>query len=162
MKQHLRKSNNSGFSLVELAVALMILAMVYMIMLKVFTGQTTMQAESELTSKAIFLARQMWTEVSSKDYDENQSSPWTSTSLFGLDADDAGSYDDIDDYKGYSNSSIPGYPGFTARVRIFYVNPVISINDSVSAVKDAKKIIVTVSHQGIDPVVLESLVTSHY
>lgn len=162
MRPWIKLSDRSGFSLVELIVSLMILALVYTITLKVFTGQTTMQAESELTSKAIFLARMTWTEVTAKRFDENRTAPWTSTGSFGLDANDGGSYDDLDDYYGYVNSSIPGYPGFTARVRVFYVNPSGNLDDSVGTVTDGKKIMVTVSHQGIDPVMLESLVTSHY
>ena len=151
---------NSGFSLVELIVSLVILALVYMMMLKVFSGHQSMGATSELYTKAIFLGRELMHTIISKKFDENQVPPWTPTSSLGLDLNDV-THDDIDDFAGYINSSIPEFPGFTENVRIFYVSPS-SLDDSVYTVTDMKKIIVTITHMGIEPVGLEMVMSSHY
>ncbi len=98
--------------------------------------------------------------VISKQFDDNQTPPWTPTSSFGLEDNDA-AYDDVDDFTGYTTNSISGFPGFTEKVRVFYVLPS-SLEDSVYAATDMKKIIVPVTHAGIDPVVLETIMSSHY
>ena len=152
---------DSGFSLVELIVSLVILALVYTVMLRVFSGQKSLGATSELYTKAIFLGRELMHTVISKQFDESQVSPWTTTSSFGLDLNDI-TYDDVDDFAGYINSSVPGFPGFAQKVRVFYVQPNGNLDDSVYTSTDMKKVIVTVTHSGTEPVVLETVVSSHY
>lgn len=159
MIRRIRK--DSGFSLVEIIVSLVILALVYVVMLRVLSGQKSIGATSELYTKAIFLGKGLMNTVISKQFDDNQTPPWTPTSSFGLEVNDA-AYDDVDDFTGYTNSSISGYPGFTEKVRVFYVQPTGSLDDSVYTAMDMKKIIVTVTHAGIDPVVLETIMSSHY
>ncbi|MCH8069363.1 MAG: type II secretion system protein [Candidatus Marinimicrobia bacterium] len=158
MIRRIRK--DSGFSLVEVIVSLVILALVYAVMLRVLSGQKSIGATSELYTKAIFLGKELMNTVISKQFDDNQTPPWTPTSSFGLEDNDA-AYDDVDDFTGYTTNSISGFPGFTEKVRVFYVLPS-SLEDSVYAATDMKKIIVTVTHAGIDPVVLETIMSSHY
>ncbi|MBU4444686.1 type II secretion system GspH family protein [bacterium] len=152
---------NSGFSLVELIVSLVVLALVYMVMLRVFSGQKSIGAKSEIYTKAIFLGSGFTHNIISKQFDENLEPPWTSTSSLGLELYDA-AHDDVDDFAGYINISIPGFPGFAQKVRVFYVQPNGNLDDSVYTSTDMKKVIVTVSHSGIEPVVLETVVSSHY
>lgn len=144
----------------EVIVSLVILALVYAVMLRVLSGQKSIGATSELYTKAIFLGKELMNTVISKQFDDNQTPPWTPTSSFGLEDNDA-AYDDVDDFTGYTTNSISGFPGFTEKVRVFYVLPS-SLEDSVYAATDMKKIIVTVTHAGIDPVVLETIMSSHY
>lgn len=159
MIRRIRK--DSGFSLVEIIVSLVILALVYVVMLRVLSGQKSIGATSELYTKAIFLGKGLMNTVFSKQFDDNQTPPWTPTSSFGfLEAGDVYN-DDVDDFAGFTTSSISGFPGFTEKVRVFYVLPS-SLDDSVYAATDMKKIIVTVTHAGIDPVVLETIMSSHY
>jgi len=151
---------NSGFSLVELIVSLVILTTIYMVMLRIFSWQKSVSVESELYTKAIFLGRELMHTILSDKYDENRVSPWTPAVSLGLDFNDA-TYDDVDDYAGHVNNNMPDYPGFSESVRVFYVYPS-AIDDSVSVITDIKKIIVTVTHAGIEPVVLETIMSSHY
>ncbi|MCH8011341.1 MAG: type II secretion system protein [Candidatus Marinimicrobia bacterium] len=151
---------DSGFSLVEVIVSLVILALVYAVMLRVLSGQKSIGVTSELYTKAIFLGKELMNTVISKQFDDNQTPPWTPTSSFGLEDNDA-AYDDVDDFADFTTSSISGFPGFTEKVRVFYVLPT-SLDDSVLTATDMKKIIVTVTHAGIDPVVLETIMSSHY
>lgn len=151
---------DSGFSLIELIVSLVILIVIFGLIFPVLTGYKLSNARMELNTKAIFIAEQLMQEILSKQYDENGTSPWTSTASFGGDLDDV-TRDDIDDYAGYTNSSISGFPGFTESVRVFYVSPAV-LNDSVNAATDIKKIMVTVTHSEIEPVILQTIMSSHY
>lgn len=156
-----RIKEEAGFSLVEVIVSMVILTMIYTMMFRVLSGQKSIGATSEVQLKAIFLGKELIHKVLSKNYDENQNSPWTHTNLLGQEVDDV-FYDDIDDFAGYTNSSIDDFPGFTEKVRVFYVQPGGSLDDSVYSTTDMKKIIVTVTHSGIDPVVFETVVSSQY
>lgn len=152
---------DSGFSLIELIVSMAILALIFGIMFQVLTRHKLMSAKTEIYTKAVFLGNELMQEILSKNYDENPTSPWTSTDSLGLDTYDA-NYDDIDDYAGYSNSSIPDFPGFTETIRVFYVWPNSSLDDSSYTRTDIKKIIVTVTHSEINPVILRTIMSSHY
>lgn len=156
-----RIKEESGFSLVEVIVSMVILTMIYTMMFRVLSGHKSIGATSEIQLKALFLGKELMHNVLSKEYDENQTSPWTPTSLLGLEIDDV-FYDDIDDFAGYANSSIGDFPGFTEKVRVFYVQLGSSLDDSVYSTTDMKKIIVAVTHSGIDPVVFETVMSSHY
>ncbi|MCH7763082.1 MAG: type II secretion system protein [Candidatus Marinimicrobia bacterium] len=152
---------NAGFSLVESIVAMAILTMVYMAVFKIFSNQKFAVARVELTTKAIFLSQELMNRVVAKNYDENSEPPWTPTASLGLEGDDV-FYDDVDDFAGYSNSSISNFPGFTETARVFYVSSSGSLDDSIFTATDFKKIVVTVTHNEIPPIVLDALISSHY
>ena len=69
MIRRIRK--DSGFSLVEVIVSLVILALVYAVMLRVLSGQKSIGATSELYTKAIFLGKELMNTVISKQFDDN-------------------------------------------------------------------------------------------
>lgn len=154
-------SENGGFSLIEVVIAMVLLALVYGTLFDVLTNQKFAAAKSEITVKSIFLCQELINRVIAKNFDENSEPPWTSTALLGVDAGDA-YYDDVDDFAGYTNSNISRFPGFTEQVRVFYVDVSESLDDSVSASTDFKKIIVTISHNEMNDLNLETLVSSHY
>lgn len=151
---------NSGFSLIELIVSLVILIVVFGLVFPVLTGYKLSNARMELNTNAIFIGKALMQEVLSKEYDENQTPPWTGTASFGGDIGDFNN-DDVDDYAGYTNSSISGFPGFTESVRVFYVSPN-ALDDSVFVATNIKKIIVTVTHSEIEPVLIQTIMSSHY
>ncbi len=155
------QNKHLGFSLVEVIVSIVILAIVFTILLNVFSNQKMDAARVELTTKAVFLGQELVNRIIAKEFDENSELPWTSTLSLGPEMEDQ-YYDDVDDFAGYSNSSISGFPGFTETARVFYVSPTGSFDDSVFTATDMKRVIVTVTHNEIEPVVLNTLISSHY
>mgnify|MGYP003960045409 FL=1 len=87
--------------------------------------------------------------VRSHNYDENASSPW-SNPLGPESGESATTYDDVDDYYGGYTWTYPEYPAFTAKTRIFYVDPDVSIFDSVGTVQNYKRIIVHIFNDAFD------------
>ncbi len=147
--------------MVETIVSIVILTFVFITIFKNFSNQKFAVAKIELTTKAIFIGQELMNRIVAKEYDENLEPPWTPTPSFGIELGDI-SFDDVDDFAGYSNSDITNFPGFTETARVFYVSPSGSLDDSVFATTDFKKIIVTITHNEIDPIVLDALISSHY
>lgn len=153
------QKNQAGFSLIELIVSTAILVIMFMLLMPVFSNQNAASGRAEITTKAIFLANELMTRVISKAYDENQTPPWTPPGSLGLDPDDR--FDDVDDFAEYNNT-IPGFPGYVEQAQVFYVSPAGSLDDIVYTQTEIKKIIVTITHNEIPPIVLETIVSSHY
>lgn len=152
---------NSGLSLVELIVSLMIITVVYTVMLRVIAGQKSLGVQSEFTTKAVFLGKDLMSRIISKRFDENYKPPWSSTASFGESGDGDSYFDDIDDFKGYNNSSIPGFPGFTEVARVYYVLPS-DLNDRSESITEFKKIVTIITHEGMEEVRLQTVMSSHY
>ena len=76
-------------------------------------------------------------------FDENTAEPWGST--VGPEEGSYDNFDDVDDFIGYS-WSLPGYAGFSASSRIYYINPDVSLDDSTDTPTSYKKIIIQVKN----------------
>ncbi|MBU0712999.1 hypothetical protein KKC74_04635 [bacterium] len=117
-------------------------------------------AVAETSLRATTLAQSYIELVRCNRFDENYSPPWS----ISLGPEEAGEsdYDDIDDYAGYSNFSIEKFPGYSVSLRVFYVNPTISWEDSVGSQTNFKRIIATVSHSELESLSISTLMSSRY
>jgi len=161
MNKKFKNSNTGGFSLIEVIVAMALLAAVYSTLFKVLSNQKIQVIKTELTTKGIFLGQELMNRILAKDYDENNISPWTAVNFLGQETQET-NYDDVDDFNNYSNSSINEFPGFTQSAEVYYVDPVSSLDNAVAYSTDMKKIVVTVTHNEMTNIVLETLISSHY
>ncbi|HDL09674.1 MAG TPA: hypothetical protein ENG39_00265 [Candidatus Omnitrophica bacterium] len=113
-----------GVTLIELVISIVVFALVITPLLLVFTTVSHDTAGGIYISRAHALARCYMELILSRSFDENNKSPWTPRGSLGLDsgetAGDLSSYDDIDDFDGYTITD-PDYPGFTATISVYYV-----------------------------------------
>lgn len=143
-------SGSSGFTITDLIVGMMIIAVAIVGMMYAERAYIQNADRVELGVRGVSLGNAVMNTIRMHRYDENTSSPWSSS--LGTDSGESSSssYDDIDDYVGTSwDFSSLGYPGFTVSTRIFYVDIETSWMDSVGGPTGFKRIIVTIGHAGL-------------
>ena len=108
-----------SFTLVELIAVIVILSLAIPTLLMMFTQANLNSITTESASKASYYAEALMEEIRSKKFDENDSSPWSST--LGPDGGEVSrsDYDDVDDYNGYGDNPSSGY---TRSVSVEYVS----------------------------------------
>ena len=141
---HRLMNDRSGVTLLEVILAMIILGVAYISLLPLFSSIQSRSADTEIFVKAQALAEGLMEEIVSKQFDDNEDPPFT----LALGAEEAlrKNYDDVDDFRGFTQSTINGFPGFNSEVRVFYVDEAVSLDDSVAGPTRYKKIIVTVAH----------------
>ena len=157
------KNNQSGFSLIDAIIGIMIISFVLTGVLYVLLDLRVKSVENEVIAKGATYANSIMHYIRGHRFDENYSTlgpPWTF--LLGP---DGGDRDDIDDFIGADWSIIPGYAeiGYQATSDIFYVADQTDLLTNCSPyVTNYKRIIVTVSHADLpNPIVLTSIMTPH-
>ncbi len=143
-----RKS--SAFSIPDLIMGMFIIAIA---LIGIMYGERAYIANAdrvELGVRGVSLGNAVMNTIRMHRFDENTSSPWSSS--LGSDTGESSSsdYDDIDDYAAASwDFSSLGYTGFSVTTRIFYVDINTSWLDSVGGPTHYKRIIVTIDHTGM-------------
>ncbi|MCF6237573.1 MAG: hypothetical protein L3J79_01960 [Candidatus Marinimicrobia bacterium] len=157
-----RPDPQSGFSIIDMIVGLSILAVAIVGIMIVQQNYIQMSSNVELGLRAISLGNSVMNTIRMHAYDENASSPWSSTIGANTDAGESAlaDYDDIDDYAGATwDFSSDGYLGYSVTTRVFYIDIATSWVDSVGPTTSFKRIIVRVDHSDMEsPVVFSSLV----
>lgn len=160
---------NKGLTVIELVVVIVVLGLAIPPLLTMWADVAWRSAASELLADSAFYAQQLMEEIKSKNFDESQSSPWTSSASFGPDggenSNDRATFDDVDDFVGCTDASVttPG-TGYARSAAVSYVTLNVSTWDEVpSGASNYKRIVVTVSRSGGSalPVSLTALVSSH-
>lgn len=141
--------NPKGFTLVEVMVVLILLTLSFMVFLRALNTGKSVRANSEIRTVQGVILNSIENEIRSRKFDENSSSPWSS--VIGKDSGESlvGQFDDIDDFHGYSVSSITDYPGFSYSVEVKYVsleNGAFNLSPNPVVQTDFKCATVTVSH----------------
>ncbi|MFQ6677178.1 MAG: prepilin-type N-terminal cleavage/methylation domain-containing protein [Fidelibacterota bacterium] len=151
--------NDSGFSLVEIIIGVVIVGIGFVGAMNAFTFIRSKSFQIEATFRAVSVANSVMHTVRAENFDESSAEPWTLN--LGPEESFVSDFDDADDYAGYAWDFQPkGFPGYDVTTRIYYVNPAVSWVDSVGTQTNYKHIIVQVSHQGLPvPVTLTSLIT---
>ena len=114
--------SKKGFTLVEVVVVLLLLTLSFMIFLKALNTGKRVRVNSEIRTIQGVILNSIQNEIRARKYDENISSPWSSN--IGKDSGESvvEDFDDIDDFHGYSVSSITDYPGYSYSVEVKYVS----------------------------------------
>ena len=79
-------------------------------------------------------------------YDENLTSPLSSLLGKELGESQVKLFDDIDDFDGYFELSVPNYPAFSCSVAVNYVSPETSFHLPQSGQTNYKSIMVKILH----------------
>ncbi|MFH1777677.1 MAG: hypothetical protein ABH952_09005 [Candidatus Omnitrophota bacterium] len=164
----------TGFSYLEVILALIILGVVLIPLLSQFyTGFRGTQT-AECVTQAVDLANDLMEEIKSRRFDENiyPGGPVTPAALgidTGENANDRTTFDDVDDYHNWQKSPPEAIDGtvlsdfarFNRRVTVEYVT--LSGADWVISgiMTYYKKITVTVSHPKISDKILVTIVSHH-
>ena len=154
--------HQSGFTLVEVMVVLILLTLSFMVFLNALNTGKSVRARSELRTIQSVILNSIENQIRARRFDENTSPPWssslgkeTSSGEVGLD-----DFDDIDDFNGYSVSSLSEHPGFSYDVTVNYVTPTSGFPISQSGQTDFKSIMVRVSHRTLSPITDTMIISS--
>ncbi len=86
--------------------------------------------------------------VRSHRFDENTVQPWSDP--LGPEEASAVDYDDVDDFYAGYDWIYPEYEGYSGKTRVFYIDPEVSLDDSIGTPMSYKKIIVHIYHAAYD------------
>lgn len=150
--------NKKGFTLIEVVMVIVLLAIVVPGIMLYFTQGVKDSAYSQRRNIAIFLAEAMIEEIRSKRWDETASINLTcgnASAVLGADAGETRiNFDDIDDFNAVVSISPPqnsqgaslgsAYQGFSQTVQIWYVNAG-SLDTQVAGPTCYKRILVTIT-----------------
>ena len=163
-------SKKGGFTLIEVLIALVVLAMGFAMLITMFTvglkGVTTNQVRTQATN----LAQELMDEIIGKEFRERTSA---NRPEWGYSADDEGNYrsmwDDVDDYATWKSKNPPLdisgneltlYNDFTRSVSVAFVSAYdLQTPMGTAANTSCKRIIVYVEHLDIATVSLYGLKT---
>lgn len=163
------KKNKKGFTLVEILIALVILAMGIGMLITMFTVGLKGVTANQVRTQATNLAQDLMDEILGKEFrDPNQIPEWGIES--GEIQGDRTTYDDIDDYSAWKDKNPPqdvegtplNYASFTRSVSVARVNPAnlqIPLSDGDITHISCKRIIVYVEHLDIATVSLYGVKT---
>lgn len=150
-----------GFTLIEIIMIIVIVAIAIPTLLIVLGQGAKQGVNAELEIKATNVAQAMMEEIRSKRWGAYTSPPGpevgeSRTACTGT----PNTFDDVDDYNGYSETCTWGGPDYTTDVVVCYVD-VADLNNCVAGPTDYKRIEVTVSNPNIGPVKLVTVVTNY-
>jgi MSHA pilin protein MshD len=159
MYRNARHFYHSGFTLIEVIVTIVVLAIASTSILSVFTSTVGTSGDPMLQQQAISIAEAYMEEISLKDFSDPQD-PELGTSEAG---ESRATFDDIQDYNSLSdllvrdqnNNVITAFDGFTVTVAVTGS----ALNGIPAA--DSMRIDVTVSHAVISSVAISGYRTNY-
>ncbi len=149
-----RRRDREGFSLVELAVSAAIAGLLLVAALRAVASSIASQSQAAIASVADFLAEDLLAEILEKSYAD----PVSSAGL-GVDAGESPSaktsFDDVDDYAGWSEAppqgrdgtAMTGWEGWQRQVAVAWVTPT-NVTQTSGTESGVKRISVTVQFRG--------------
>lgn len=153
----------AGFSIIDMIIGLSIVTVAILAIQVAQSNYVNQSTKVEMGMRAISLGNSVMNTIRMHRYDENTSSPWSTS--YGPDTGEttAADYDDIDDYAAASwDFSSDGFSGFTIQTRVFCVALNTSWVDSVGPGTSFKRILVTVDHEAMDrPMIFTSLMAGN-
>ena len=141
-------NNRNGFTLVEVMVVLIILALSFTVFLQALNTGKNVRVKSELRTVQSVLLNSIQNQIRSRRFDENSGTIWTNPGELGIDDGETilTQFDDIDDFDGYFELSVPNYPAFSCSVAVKYVSPETSFHLPQSGQTNYKSIMVKILH----------------
>lgn len=151
-----------ALTLFELIMSIVIFAIIIIPLMQIFATVSHDSTEAIFINHANIIGQSVLELITSKYFDENNNPPWTDPEDLGPDPGEISldQYDDVDDFAGYRQNSIPGSPGFSYSVHVYYVDPDVSWNSQVNEIKNYKRIDVIVSHAQMGELIFSSAVSA--
>jgi type II secretory pathway pseudopilin PulG len=151
-----RRRNTAGFSLVEAAMSIVLVAVMFAAVLQTVGAGRMSHYKTTGQRRGVLLGRQLLAEIQQHRY-EDPDVPTVAPGLeTGEGASDRMDFDDVDDFEGWfaqppqdtDGSTEPDQDDWSREVSVDWVNPTNLEQASVTETK-AKRIIVTVKHRGM-------------
>ena len=149
--------DQSGMSLIELLVVIVLLGTGFFSLLQVLTFSSDTRAEAEIRTVQATLARGLMNDIRSKRFDEYPTEQWSSP--LGPEEASSAEFDDVDDFHGWTESEVPGFSPYSRSAKVVYVDPAGDLKSPVGGPTDYKLVTITVGHRSLTPVI-DSLVVS--
>lgn len=163
-----------GFILIDVTIAYVILTVALVALLPVFAMAIKAGRKAEQLQVATQLSQELMEEVRMRKWDQNVGATvgWISNpSTLGIDAGETASnkvtFNDIDDFDGWSESgvrnplnvAVAGFGGYSRNVTVSYVNDSLVVL-STPTLSAYKKVTVCTSTTGLASICLNTVVTN--
>ena len=143
------RSSRRGFTIIELVIVIVVLGIAIPPLLYTISDTLTKNVKVRTIQTASVLGRGLMEEILSKRYDVNASSPW-SNPLGPAVGETRATYNDVDDFDGFTENPISGFPGYSSSVTVYYVDPdttgLNTAEPDSSNTLDYKRIDVVIAH----------------
>ena len=93
------KRSDSGFTLIEIMVVLILLSLSFMVFLQALNTGKSVRVNSEIRTIQAVLLNSIQQEIRARKYDENSASPWSQSLGPAEDETTVTNFDDIDDFR---------------------------------------------------------------
>tara|TARA_B100000886_G_C20420550_1_gene491344 strand:- start:2363 stop:2887 length:525 start_codon:yes stop_codon:yes gene_type:complete len=145
-----KNTNRSGFTLVEVLVAILLTGLAFMLFLQALNTGKSVRVKSELRTRQSLLLNSMQNQIRARRFDENLTAPWTDSNSLGIEDNEMliNQFDDIDDFNNYNENSIVGYQGFGYEIAVFYTEPAL-VSDLSSETYSFTYSNVTTNYKGV-------------
>ena len=157
----MRKTTKSinGFTLVEVMVVLVLLTLSFMVFLRALNTGKSVRVNSEIRTIQGVILNNIESQIRARRFDENLSSPWSST--IGIDSGESiiEQFDDIDDFHNYSISSLSEYPPYGLNVVVSYVHPDTKFRVPQNNQTNYKNVSIAISHRTL-PTITDTIIIS--
>jgi|TARA_B110000014_G_scaffold255243_1_gene236832 prepilin-type N-terminal cleavage/methylation domain-containing protein len=153
------KKATSGFTLVEVMVVLILLALSFMVFLQALNTGKSVRVKSEIRTVQSVILNSLANQIRARRFDENSSEPWSSSLGKESGETSISQFDDIDDFHQYSLSAVPDQPAFSCSVAVQYVNVASGFHTPQSQQTNFKSVMVKVSHKTL-PAITDTMIIS--
>ncbi|MFQ6609358.1 MAG: hypothetical protein ACE5D7_01020 [Fidelibacterota bacterium] len=152
------KMFKSGMSLIEIIIGIIFLGVAFVGTLYAIRSIQSEAYLMEALIRGTSFGNSIMEVIRSHRFDENLIAPWSNP--LGPEEALAADYDDVDDYYGGFDWTYPEYGGYTAKSRVFYIDPAVSLDDSIGTPMSYKKILVHIYHDAYNQkLTIESQIT---
>lgn len=152
------KLNQKGFTLIEVLVMTVLLAMAFLVFLGSLNLGRDLQNKSEIKSVQAILLHDLQEQIKSRRFDENLTTPWSNSlgpegSESSSSEDSLSDFDDVDDFKNYQIAPYADHPAFGAQVHVDYVNRATKFRVVSATPTEYKRVVVNISHSSFSTLI---------
>ena len=140
------KLNQEGFTLIEVLVMTVLLAMAFLVFLGSLNLGRDLQNKSEIKSVQAILLHDLQEQIKSRRFDENLIASWSADLGADTQENSLSDFDDVDDFKNYQIAPYADHPAFGAQVHIEYVNRATKFRVISTTPTEYKRVVVNISH----------------
>ena len=154
MSPNQQRFNINGFTLIEIIVTIVVLAVAATALLSVFTSTVGSSANPVIQQQAISIAEAYIEEILLKDFNDPDGS--------GVEADRA-DFDDVRDYDGITNAAVSDQNGNAITELDDYEVTVNVVGEAFNGIAAANslRIDISVNHPAIDPITISGYRTNY-
>jgi type II secretory pathway pseudopilin PulG len=140
------KLNQEGFTLIEVLVMTVLLAMAFLVFLGSLNLGRDLQNKSEIKSVQSILLHDLQEQIKSRRFDENLIASWSADLGADTQENSLSDFDDVDDFKNYQITPYADHPAFGAQVYVEYVNLATKFRVISTTPTEYKRVVVNISH----------------